>query len=59
MNCLDEHDYCEMMDSAVSKAASKTKRSHSLCHLPIDKERAVNDIAYLAQVTLRVFNKEG
>ena len=54
MNCLDEHDYCEMMDSAVSKAASKTKRSHSLCHLPIDKERA-GDVSYLAQVTLDIF----
>ena len=59
MDCLDEYDYCEMMNASVQKAASKTERSHSLCHLPIDKERAVNDIAYLAQVTLRVFNKEG
>ena len=58
MDCLDEYDYCEMMNTAVQKAASKTERSHSLCHLPIDKERA-GDVSYLAQVTLRVFNKEG
>jgi len=56
MDCLDEYDYCEMMNTAVQKAVSKTERSHSLCHLPIDKERAVNDIAYLAQVTLDIFN---
>ena len=56
---LDEATYCDMMESAVAKMAGGVKRNHSLCHLPIDKERAVNDIAYLAQVTLRVFNKEG
>ena len=55
MDCLDEYDYCEMMNTAVQKAASKTERSHSLCHLPIDKERA-GDVSYLAQVTLDIFN---
>ena len=56
MRCLDEKDYCSMMTAAVQSAASKLKRNHSLCHLPIDKERASTDIAYIAQVTLDVFN---
>ena len=53
---LDEATYCDMMESAVAKMAGGVKRNHSLCHLPIDKERAVADTAYLAAVTLDIFN---
>ena len=55
-HCLDEETYCSMMDTAVQSAASKQKRNYLLCHIPIDKEQA--DIAYLASVTLAVFNDD-
>lgn len=55
MNYLTESSYDSMYTCAVYRAASKQKRNYLLCHIPIDK---TEDIAYLAAVTLRVFNDD-
>ena len=53
---MDCQEYDDMLYAAVLKAASRTKRNYLLCHILIDKEQA--DIAYLASVTLAVFNDD-
>jgi len=56
MNYLMESEYESMFTAAVLKAASlRTKRNYLLCRIPIDK---TEDIAYLAAVTLRVFDDD-
>ena len=55
MNYLMESEYESMFTAAVLKAASRTKRNYLLCHIPIGKTA---DIAYLASVTLKVFNDD-
>lgn len=55
---IDESEYYDMLEEKLHELAKDIEPSFKLCHLPIDKERASEDIGYLAQVSLAIFNDD-